>query len=260
MSRGFHDSAVQVSRGLLSRRFESSELDFVDLGPGNNPDIGVYKNSAVCGHAEVKTIVDRDLTEMLSLLFGKGFFREDRKANTGRFHLTLQKTAQIKKIKDMFWKRLNPLDEHALLQPDILKTELSKLGVTHVQHFKDEDTLSLILHPPTITFGPSEGQISSGDLLLRVISQFDKKGSFEAMKNGGKLHNHIFAWPDDTLYPGLAFASEDDPYKSPSDEPELPKWLSGFWIGHTYSLNKPNHRAWFYSRENGWEVVESRAA
>lgn len=257
---GFHEMAVGASVNLLKWRFGSERLDFSDLGSGDNPDIAIYLENEHSGHAEVKTIVDQELTEMLSVLFKDKFFRENRRGKPGQFHLTLEKQARINSVKREFWKLFVQLSEDPYQQALVVQRALSNLGVQGVKYMESTENFSLVLHPPTITFGPSEGQITSKDLLEETLQKFVDKQSLRTMQADEQKLNHLFAWPDNTLYPGLAFAGEDEPYKTPSDEPALPKWLNGFWIGHTYSLNKPNHRAWFFSREGGWEVVECPAA
>lgn len=253
----FHDMAVKASVRLLRSKFENKGLGFSDTGPGDNPDIAIYDEYSNAGHAEVKTIVDQELTEMLTLLFKDKFYREDRLDKTGQFHLTLQKHAKIKPVKKEFWKLFDDLTDDPHTQTQSIQQSLLHMGVDHVRYVKSTQGFSLVLHPPTLTFGPSEGQITSRDLLEETLKTFADKHSLRTMQDERHKLNHLFAWPDNTLYPGLAFSAEDEPYITPPDQPELPDWLDGFWIGHTYSLNKPNYRAWFFSQECGWEVVES---
>lgn len=157
--------SVRASVDLLKCKFGGDHLEFSDRGSSNNPDIAIYLEKEHSGQAEVKTIVDQELTEMLSVLFKGKFFREDRLGKPGQFHLTLEKQARIKLVKREFWKLFVHLSGDPHQQALVVQRALSYLGVQGVKYMESTENFSLVLHPPTITFGPSEGQITGKDLL-----------------------------------------------------------------------------------------------
>jgi len=255
----YHSFAVSASVSLFGEVFGKEGLTAFAEDEGGGPDLAFYQGDESVGFGEVKTLTGNHLTQLSVELHGKGKFRVSLPKGRGLWSVWLDPQARVNDGRRILKKYLSDAKEHSAYDESQIEIKINKVGFRFLRHHpgSDGDGDQLILTQAPRPYTPLEDAIEPAPLFDFFQKKLSHKESVRTVREAPGPHRHIFLWPCETEFPEEVFAA----YYFPTTLPRpLQRSLQGFthlWIGHKYSLPEGGFRAWMYSENDGWTVVEA---
>ena len=254
--RGFHEDATLASVRLFNAFFSEQDLYAVYSGPNVVPDLKFFAGDEQIGSGEVKTLVAPSKFELSSQLFERGKSRFPLPPGVGLWTVTLEDDCQLDKGIDLAVRSLTEgvQGSDSILQ---LKIELAQLGLQFLQHHPASSDNALRLNPPGSSFVYLEKGIDASRIMNYFLESHLYKYSVQEVLNDSRPLRQIFLWPCESQFPAEVCAAQEWPRLLPQSSLDLPKSVTHLWIGHKYPMGPDYARAWLFTEDLGWQLVES---
>lgn len=255
----YHSAAVKQSRLLFDRTFGSTGFEARIPEDNCGPDLAFYQGTTLAGLGEVKTLVEKQKTQLSAELYrkGNGSWNVPLPEGSGLWTVHPDPHANVKKalalVRDYFSQNVEPSEADR----NHLGVQLSAAGFHSLKEHRTNGSDRLIINPPSASLSPIDSGINPDVLFKFFIEQLGRKKAVEEVRNSQTQHRHIFLWPDETRFPDEVFAAHD----FPEVLPKLPQIrLTGFthvWIGHRIPRPQGTVSGWLYTESLGWRLIQT---